>query len=68
MTKQSEAAKTYYIGHDPGMEQRRHPTMGRLDEGYAQKGIQINEWKSHPVRCSRITGSEFWGNSGNVVL
>ena len=35
--------------------------------GYAQKGIQINEWKSHPVRCSRITGSEFWGNKGNDV-
>ena len=33
MTKQSEAAKTYFIGHDPGQEQRRHPTMGRLDEG-----------------------------------
>ena len=33
MTKQSEAAKIYFIGHDPGMEQRRHPAMGRLDEG-----------------------------------
>lgn len=33
MTKQSEAAKTYLVGQDPGMEQRRHPTMGRLDEG-----------------------------------
>lgn len=33
MTKQSEAARTYFIGHDPGMEQRRHLTMGRLDEG-----------------------------------
>lgn len=33
MTKQSEAAKTYFIGHDLGLEQRRHPTMGRLDEG-----------------------------------
>ena len=31
MTKQSEAAKTYFIGHAPGKEQ--HPTMGRLDEG-----------------------------------
>ena len=29
MTKQSEAAKTYFIGHDPGMEQRWHPTMGQ---------------------------------------
>ena len=33
MTKQSEAAKTYFIGHDPDEEQKRHPTMGRLDEG-----------------------------------
>ncbi len=33
MTKQSEAAKTFFIGHDPGKEQERHPTMGRLDEG-----------------------------------
>lgn len=33
MTKQSEAVIAYLIGHDPGMEQRRHPTMGRLDEG-----------------------------------
>ncbi len=33
MTKQSEAAKTYFIGQDPGQEQKRHPTMGRLDEG-----------------------------------
>lgn len=35
---------------------------------YAQKGIQINEWKSHPVRCSRTTGSEFWGYRGNDVF
>ena len=33
MTKQSEAAKTFYIGHDLEEEQKRHPTMGRLDEG-----------------------------------
>jgi len=33
VTKQSEAAIAYFIGHDPGMEQERHPTMGRLDEG-----------------------------------
>ncbi len=33
MTKPSEPAKTYVIGHDPDKEQRRHPTMGRLDEG-----------------------------------
>lgn len=33
MTKQSEAARTYYIGHDPEKEQKRHLTMGRLDEG-----------------------------------
>ena len=32
MTKQSEAVKTYLIGHDPDKEQKRHPTMGRLDE------------------------------------
>ena len=31
--KQSDAAKAYIIGHDPEMEQGRHPTMGRLDEG-----------------------------------
>ncbi len=33
MTKQSEAAKTCIIGHDPDKEQKRHHTMGRLDEG-----------------------------------
>lgn len=33
MTKQSEAAKTSLIGHDPDREQERHATMGRLDEG-----------------------------------
>ena len=33
MTKQSEAAKTYLVGHDPVKEQERHPTMGRLNEG-----------------------------------
>ena len=33
MTKQSEAAKTFIVGHDPEKEQERHPTMGRLDEG-----------------------------------
>ena len=33
MTKQSEAAKTFIIGQDPEEEQKRHPTMGRLDEG-----------------------------------
>lgn len=25
MTKQSEAAKTYFIGHDPDREQKWHP-------------------------------------------
>lgn len=33
MTKQSEAAKTFFIGPDPDKEQKRPPTMGRLDEG-----------------------------------
>ena len=33
MTKQSKFAKTYIIGHDPDKEQKRHPTIGRLDEG-----------------------------------
>ena len=28
MTKQSEAAKTFFIGHDSGREQRRHPLWG----------------------------------------
>lgn len=32
MKKQSEAAKTFFIGHDPDKEQKRHPAMGRLDE------------------------------------
>lgn len=32
-TKQSEAAKTFIIGHDPDEEQERHPAMGMLDEG-----------------------------------
>lgn len=39
--------------------------IGGANEGYAQKGIQINEWKPHPIRCSRIIGSEFWGSKGN---
>ena len=33
MKKQSEAAKTFFIEHDPDKEQKRHPAMGRLDEG-----------------------------------
>ena len=33
VTKQSEAVKAFLIGHDPEKEQRRHPTMGKLDEG-----------------------------------
>ena len=33
MTKQSEAAKMYFIGYNPAKEQRRHPTIGRQDEG-----------------------------------
>ena len=32
-TKQSEAAKTFVIGQDPGKEQEWHPAMGMLDEG-----------------------------------
>lgn len=27
MTKQSEAAKTYFIGQDPDKEQKRHPPL-----------------------------------------
>ena len=42
MTKQSEAAKTYFIGHDPVKEQERHPTMGRLDEGI-QDSVQKHQ-------------------------
>ena len=45
MTKQSEAAKTYFIGHDPDKEQRRHPTMGRL-------GLFLR--KDDPVRHERL--------------
>lgn len=33
MKKQSEAAKTFIIWNDPDKEQRRHPTMGRQNEG-----------------------------------
>ena len=34
-TKQSEVAKTYLIGHDPGEEQERHPELwtGRTKKG-----------------------------------
>lgn len=32
-TKWSEAAKLFFVGHDPGKEQERHPAMDRLDEG-----------------------------------
>ena len=33
MKKQSEAARTFFIGYDPEMEQRWYPIMGRQDEG-----------------------------------
>ena len=29
MKKQSEAAKTFFIGHDPDKEQKRHPAFER---------------------------------------
>ena len=49
MTKQSEAAKTFFIGQDPDKEQKRHPAMGRLDEG-----IQDSFKKDDPVRHERL--------------
>lgn len=33
MTKQSEAVIAFLIGQDSDREQRRHPAMGKLDEG-----------------------------------
>lgn len=39
MTKQSEAAKTYFIGLDPGYEQRRNPTMGSWTKEFRTKLI-----------------------------
>ena len=50
MTKQSEAAKTFYIGHDPDREQKRHPTMGRLDEGIQDPSETMDD----PVRHERL--------------
>ena len=50
MIKQSEAAKTYMIGHDPGKEQKWHLTMGRLDEGIQDPVQQPDD----PVRHERL--------------
>ena len=49
MTKQSEATKTFIIGHDTGQEQKRHPTMGKQDEG-----IQDPLREDDPVRHERL--------------
>ena len=50
-TKQSDAAKAFLIGHDPGLEQGRHPTMGRLDEGIKDSGPGNTD---DPVRHERL--------------
>ena len=41
-------AKTEETGHDPGQEQRRHPTMGRLDEGIQDP---VNSWMILLAMC-----------------
>lgn len=50
MKKQSEAAKTFFIGQDPDKEQKRHPAMGRLDEGI-QDPLEAED---DPVRHERL--------------
>ena len=49
MTKQSEAAKTYFIGHDPGMEQRLHPLWVGWTKEYRTLLL-----KDDPVRHERL--------------
>lgn len=39
----------FLMGHDPGLEQKRHPTMGRLDEG-----IWDRRKTDDPVRHERL--------------
>lgn len=49
MTKQSEAAKTFFIGHDPDREQRRHP----LWVGWTKEFRTLSS-KDDPVRHERL--------------
>lgn len=49
MTKQSEAAKTYFIGHDPGLEQRGIP----LRAGWT-KEFRTLLGEDDPVRHERL--------------
>ena len=48
MKKQSEAAKTFFIGHDPGREQRRHQLWG----GWTKEFRTLS--KNDPVRHERL--------------
>ena len=50
MTKQSEAAKTFFIGQDPDMEQRRPP----LWEGWTKEFRTRRKRKDDPVRHERL--------------
>ena len=49
MTKQSEAAKTFFIGHDPEQEQERHP----LWAGWTKEFRTLLR-KDDPVRHERL--------------
>ena len=49
MTKQSEAAKTFFIGPDPDKEQKRPP----LWAGWT-KEFRTLLWKDDPVRHERL--------------
>ena len=50
MTKQSEAVKTFVIGHDPEKEQRRHP----LWEGWTKEFRTYWRQLDDPVRHERL--------------
>ena len=49
MKKQSEAAKTFFIGHDPDKEQKRHPAW----VGWT-KEFRTLLLKDDPVRHERL--------------
>ena len=50
MTKQSEAAKTFIIGHDPDKEQKRHPLWVGWTKEFRTRWKQTDD----PVRHERL--------------
>jgi hypothetical protein len=50
MKKQSEAAKTFLMGHDPGWEQKRHLLWG----GWTKEFRTLWKQTDDPVRHERL--------------